>query len=249
MAYSKSATVLGAQANNHRDEKRHYPVAAGFMQFKLPILANLNADVVGRYEKFYSDITDKDNDIAVPAVALKWDPLDWLSLRTSWGKTFSQVNPPADTEPVKANGAAPVAYETYNYPNLDVRPEKGENFSVGFIVNAGNFHATVDYNAITIEDYTRTLTANNIVTALLAPGELISNAGRAHQLLEPIVESEHSRPRRSALCPTEWQRRVHARIVETQQHDRCRRRDRRWVQRYGRWRRQFLRRAGPDQFG
>ena len=187
MTYSKSATVLGSQANNHRDEKRHYPVAAGFMQFKLPILANLNADVVGRYEKFYSDVTDRDNDISVPAVALKWDPLDWLSLRTSWGKTFSQVNPPRDAEPVKANGVTPIAYETYNYPNLEVRPEKGENFSVGFIVNAGNFHATVDYNAITIEDYTRTLTANNIVTALLAPGELISNANALINCSSPLL--------------------------------------------------------------
>jgi antitoxin YefM len=46
-------------------------------------------------------------DIAVPAIALKWDPLDWLSLRTSWGKTFSQVNPPADAGP--ADPGAPPA--------------------------------------------------------------------------------------------------------------------------------------------
>jgi len=187
MALSKSATVLGAAGNNHRDERRHYPVAAGFMQFKLPILSNLNADIVGRYEKFYSDVTDQDNDVAVPAVALKWDPLDWLSLRTSWGKTFSQVNPPADVGPVKANGVTPIAYETYNYPNLEVRPEKGENFSVGFLLNIGNFHATVDYNAITIEDYTRTLTTTNVLTALLMPGELTSNAAALINCSSPLL--------------------------------------------------------------
>ncbi len=187
MALSKAATVLGSAANNHRDERRHYPVAAGFMQLKLPLLDNLNADIVGRYEKFYSDVTDKDNDIAVPAVALKWDPLDWLSFRTSWGKTFSQVNPPADTGPVKANGVTPIAYEQYDYPNLEVRPEKGENFSVGFIVKAGNFNATVDYNAITIQDYTRTLSATNVLTALLMPGELTTNAGALINCSSPLL--------------------------------------------------------------
>jgi len=187
MALSKAATVLGSSANNHRDERRHYPVAAGFVQFKLPLLTNLNADIVGRYEKFYSDITDKDNDVAVPAVALKWDPLDWLSLRTSWGKTFSQVNPPADTGPVKANGLTPVNFESYDYPNLDVKPETGENFSVGFIVKAGNFSATVDYNTITIQDYTRTLSTTNVIRALLMPGELVSNAGALINCSSPLL--------------------------------------------------------------
>jgi iron complex outermembrane recepter protein len=187
MALSKAATVLGSAGNNHRNERRHYPVAAGFMQFKLPILSNLNADIVGRYEKFYSDVTDTDNEVAVPSVALKWDVLDWLSLRTSWGKTFSQVNPPEEAGAVKANGSTPVNYETYDFPNLDVEPETGENFSVGFILKAGNFSATVDYNAITIQDYARTLTATNVVTAALMPGELISNAGALLNCSSPLL--------------------------------------------------------------
>jgi iron complex outermembrane recepter protein len=168
MGLSRATTVLGSSGNNHRDERRHYPVAAGFMQFKLPILNTLNADIVGRYEKFYSDVTNVDNSVAVPAIALKWDPLDWLSLRTSWGKTFSQVNPPETAPPVRANGTTPVnPFATNSYPNADVEPEKGTNYSVGFLIRAGNFSATVDYNAITIDDYARTLTANNIVTAML----------------------------------------------------------------------------------
>lgn len=187
MALSRATTVLGSQANNHRDERRHYPVAAGFMQFKLPLLSNLNADIVGRYEKFFSDVTDVDNDIAVPAIALKWDPLDWLSLRTSWGKTFSQVNPPPDVPAVRANGTTPVNYETNNYPNAEVEPEKGENFSVGFIIKAGNFNATVDYNAITIQDYARTLTATNIVTALLVDRTQINSASALINCDSPLL--------------------------------------------------------------
>jgi iron complex outermembrane recepter protein len=188
MALSRSTTVLGSSGNNHRDERRHYPVGAVFMQFKLPILSNLNADVVGRYEKFYSDVTDVDNSVAVPAVALKWDPLDWLSLRTSWGKTFSQVNPPDDAPPVRANGTTPVnPFATNSYPNKDVEPEKGTNYSVVFLVRAGNFNATVDYNAITIDDYARTLTANNIVTAMLVDRGQSSSATALINCSSPLL--------------------------------------------------------------
>jgi len=190
MALSRAVTVLGSQANNHRDEKRHYPVAAGFLQFKLPILTNLNADIVGRYEKFYSDVTDIDNDVFVPAIALKWDITDWVSLRTSFGKTFSQVNPPEDVAPVPANGTIASGggnYTTFNYQNLNVKSETGKNFSVGFIFQQGDFRATLDYNAITIQNYTRTLTAGNVVSAMLLPGELSSNPNALIDCSSPLL--------------------------------------------------------------
>jgi iron complex outermembrane receptor protein len=189
MMMSKAALVLGSAANNHRDEKRHYPVAAGFMQVQLPILDSLNADIVGRYEKFYSDITDVDNDVFVPAIALKWDITDWVSLRTSYGETFSQVNPPADLPPVPANATVGTSgsYITFNYPNLKIKPETGENFSVGFIFSSGAFSATLDYNAITIQNYTRTLTAAQIASAVLLPGEVSSNANALINCSSPLL--------------------------------------------------------------
>jgi iron complex outermembrane receptor protein len=192
LMFSKSATVLGAAGNNHRDEKRHYPVAAAFLEFKLPLLTTLNADIVGRYEKFYSDVTDVDNDVFVPSVAVKWDITDWVALRASYGETFSQVNPPAIVPPVPANGVIAGAatngtYTSFDFPNAGVKPESGKNFSVGFIFRAGNFNGTLDYNAITIQDYTRTLTAANIVTAMLLPGELSTNPNALINCSSPLL--------------------------------------------------------------
>jgi outer membrane receptor protein involved in Fe transport len=189
MTLSKSTTVLGAQGNNHRDEKRHYPVAAAFLEFKLPILNNLNADIVGRYEKFYSDVTDIDNDVFVPALALKWDITDWVSLRTSYGETFSQVNPPKADLPVPSNqvAATTVAYTSFNYPNLDVQPESGKNFSVGFIFRAGDLNVTLDYNAITIQNYTRTLAPGTVVNAALLPGESPNNVAALLDCNNPLL--------------------------------------------------------------
>ncbi|HTE43504.1 MAG TPA: TonB-dependent receptor, partial [Steroidobacteraceae bacterium] len=191
LTLSKATTVLGSQANNHRDEKRHFPVAAGFVQVKLPILDNLNADLVGRYERFFSDLTDKDNSVAVPSVAVKWDVTDWASMRTSYGKTFSQVNPPPAGDPVPANNAIGTSgsYTSFNYANLDVEPEKGDNFSVGFIFRSGDFSATVDYNSIKIKGYTRTLTAANVVAAVLQPGELTSNGNALINCNSPLLST------------------------------------------------------------
>src|SRR5205814_5673432 len=122
-------SVLGTTQNSNR----HYPVAAAFAEAQLPILDSLNFQIAGRYEKFYSDITDVDNHTFVPAAALKWQPLDWFSYRISAGRTFSQVNPPPDRNPtVTTVGAANnafggiVGYQTQNFNNLGVQSEKGK---------------------------------------------------------------------------------------------------------------------------
>jgi iron complex outermembrane recepter protein len=177
--------VFGAAANDYRPDARHYPVAAAFLETQLPLLDNVDLNLAGRYEKFYSDVTDIDNDIFVPAAAIKWQPMDWLGLRTSWGRTFSQVNPPRERDPIFGNSAGsarytglgsgtlpdnsgPATYSTFDYPNIDIKPEKGEYFTVGFLLNAGNFAANVDYYDITISDYTRTMTVANVVDTLAA---------------------------------------------------------------------------------
>ena len=181
--FNRQGNIFGAAANDYRPEARHYPVAAGFIETQLPILDSLTVNVAGRYERFFSDVTDIDNDVFVPGMSVKWQPLDWFGMRGSWGKTFSQVNPPRDRAPEFTNstgstrytglgsgtlpdGVTPTAFGQFNYPNLEVQPEKGDYFTVGFLVNAGNFSANVDYYNITIDDYTRTMTVANVLDTL-----------------------------------------------------------------------------------
>jgi iron complex outermembrane receptor protein len=189
--YNRQGNVFGAAAHEYRPDARHYPVVAGFFETKLPVHSTLDINLAGRYEKFYSDVTDVDNDVFVPAVSFKWQSLDWLGLRAAWGKTFSQVNPPDDRDPILSQSAGsaryiglgsgtrqnpdnpgdptdlvPATYTVASYPNIDVKPERGEYFNVGFLFNAGNFSANVDYYDISISDYARTMTAANVVDAL-----------------------------------------------------------------------------------
>ena len=108
--FDRQQTVFGGQANEFRPEARHYPAVAGFVETQLPLLESVDLNLAGRYEKFYSDVTDVDNDIFVPAAALKWQPLDWLGMRGSWGRTFSQVNPPRERDPIFGNSAGSTRY-------------------------------------------------------------------------------------------------------------------------------------------
>ena len=184
--YNRQGNIFGAAANQYRPERRRYPVAAAFFETKLPLLSTLDVNLAGRYEKFFSDVTDIDNDVFVPAAAIKWQPLDWLGVRTSWGKTFSQVNPPRDVDPLVAVSAAsakysglggsPNTFNTNNYPNLDLKPEKGQYLDVGFIVELGNFRGNVDFYDISVNDYTRQMTVANVLDGLAVPGAVAGPA-------------------------------------------------------------------------
>ena len=190
LVFGRNATVLGTTTE---EGKRKYPVAAGFFEAQFPIFDSLNFQLAGRYEKFFSDISDKDNDIFVPAAALKWQALDWMAIRTSGGKTFSQVNPPRDDGPtITASATANPAfgniagYSTANYDNVEVESEKGKYFSVGFLFEVGNFQSNIDYWDVRVDDYTRTMTVNNVLTAALADPSAIPTATSLLNCSSPV---------------------------------------------------------------
>jgi iron complex outermembrane receptor protein len=180
----QTGVLFNARANGVlgtiRPSKRYYPVGAAYAEIQMPLMDNptwgtLNWQLAGRYEKFISDVTDRDNSVAVPATAIKWQPLDWLAVRSSWGKTFSQVNPPKNDGPTvttTSNNTAfgGINYTSQNFDNVDVQPEKGSYFSGGLIFQTANFSATVDYFDVRVDDYSRTITANNVLRALIGEG-------------------------------------------------------------------------------
>jgi iron complex outermembrane receptor protein len=163
---------------------RSYPVASVFFEIRAPITDRLTADVSGRYEKFYSDVSDRDNSVFAPAASLKWQVVDWLALRATGGKSFSQVNPPAAGPAIQTGNVAlatifggnTVTYNSANYPNLDVKPEEGVNYNVGAIFQKGRFRANLDYYSIKIDNVIRAQTSAQIVNALVQPGQTGSGA-------------------------------------------------------------------------
>jgi iron complex outermembrane receptor protein len=175
------------------DSNRKYPIGAAFFEVQAPIFNRLTANVSGRYEKFYSDVSDRDNHVFVPAGSLKWQVNDWLALRATGGKSFSQVNPPPDVGPTVAGNASPAAalggtaiiYTSNNYPNLAVKPERGSNYNVGAVVSIGNFRANADYYSIKITNVIRAQTSAQIVNALVVPGS--TGAGALINCASPLL--------------------------------------------------------------
>jgi outer membrane receptor protein involved in Fe transport len=171
---TRNVTILGTTQN----VDRYYPVAAAFFELQLPVLQSVNVQLAGRYEKFYSDITDVDNDVFVPAGAVKWQPLDWLGLRLSAGRTFSQVNPPENDGRTTANsvanndfggfGGTGTAYSTFSYDNTEIESEESTYWNFGFLISQGAFSMSVDYWRNKLEKGTRTLTTDQILRALIA---------------------------------------------------------------------------------
>lgn len=172
LVMTRNTTILGTTQNLDR----YYPVAAVFGEVALPITSSLTAQIAGRYEKFYSDLTDVDNSVFVPAGAIKWQPLDELAVRFSVGKTFSQVNPPADDGRTEGTSTTNTAfggfgdssslYRTYNYDNVGIESEESTYYNLGFITQLGNFSASIDLWQNDMEKGVRTLTTDGILRVL-----------------------------------------------------------------------------------
>lgn len=195
--FNRQGNVFGAASNDYRPDARHYPVVAGFIETQLPVFDSLTFNIAGRYEKFYSDVTNVDNDVVVPAFSVKYQPFEWMGFRGSWGQTFSQVNPPEERLPEFVNSAGSTryiglgsgnkpdgtsaTYSSYNYANVDIKPEEGDYRTIGLLFNVGGFSANIDYYDIRINEYTRTMTVANVLETL--PLVYSPNARQASQVL------------------------------------------------------------------
>lgn len=181
-----------------RNQDRRYPITSAFFEVRAPIIDDLTVDVSGRYEKFYSDVSDVNNHVFVPQVAVRWQLSNWLAVRGTAGESFSQVDVPRELPPtISGNVAAPaqfgataVQFTSRNYPNLEVKPEHGFNFNVGAILQLGTFRANIDYYSIKIEDLIRAQTTAQIVNALVQPGQL--GAGALINCQSPLLTQQQA---------------------------------------------------------
>ena len=118
-------------------------VYAVFSELNLPLADAFNAQLAARFE----DYGNKGGSSFDPKLSLRWQVIDELAFRGSVGTTFRA---PPQTALIPQEDIAfqtilgsnrPVA--TIGNPNLE--PEEAFTFSVGSIVNIGNFRATVDF--------------------------------------------------------------------------------------------------------
>lgn len=159
------AAPLSACANDPRGPQGFFSAFAAsnyttkvystFAELQLPLLRTLEARLAGRYEKGPAGGTFN------PNLAMRWNPLPWLTLRGSAGTTYrapneAQVNPDIGGVVALAVGATRIPFNRTGNP--DLKPETSENYSAGAVIDAGDFHFSADWfryvlkNQLTLED-------------------------------------------------------------------------------------------------
>jgi len=156
-----------------RDISYGSAVNAAYVEFEVPILATLDAQIAVRYEEF----DDFNIDTTTPKVALRWEATPELAIRGSIGESFLAPTP-ADARPFDPNencgeiffGADPLTGGVLNggascssgNPNLD--PETSRIWNLGFTWEPmENLSLSMDYQSIEYEDRIRTLGTLDVV--------------------------------------------------------------------------------------
>jgi len=108
---------------------------------KLTALHALDAQVAVRHERF--DMKPSKFDSTVPTFGLRWQPIDQLIVRSSYGRGFrapnySQIAPPIlSTAPTQVNdprrGGQLVDIDTLSGGNPNLRPETSRNLNAGIV--------------------------------------------------------------------------------------------------------------------
>jgi len=146
-------------------------VTSLFSELALPILENLDVQLAVRFEDF-SDV----GNTTVPKIALGWQIFEPLLFRASWSEGFRAPNLVTINEEIVArqntrtDWACTYAADYGGDPDQDtldcrnstqriaqgsreLRPEKSENFSVGFVIEPiEDLMLTIDYWTIEKED-------------------------------------------------------------------------------------------------
>ncbi|MBT3531693.1 MAG: TonB-dependent receptor [Gammaproteobacteria bacterium] len=144
---------------------------AVFAEFEVPLLENLSMQVAARYE----DFKDLGLDTTTPKVAFRYQPIDSLSLRASWGESF--LAPGADQlgalnrtacganrtgqDLLTGNDLLGVLSCFSKNPNLQA--ENSEIMNVGFTWEGiENLSISIDYQEIEYTDRIVTLGAQDV---------------------------------------------------------------------------------------
>ena len=159
-------------------------IYAGFAEVSLPVTDKLDFDLAARYEDYGNNGGSTFN----PQLRVKWQAVDWLAFRGSVGTTFRAppqgllITDPATSLQSVLGAFRPV--DTIGNPNL--KPEKATVFSVGAIVQAGPFRATVDYWNYHLKQVITSEPLTSVVNALFPTGAA-NNCGT----LDPAFIASH----------------------------------------------------------
>ncbi len=168
-------TVVGAPLPT--DEHYFSEVRAAFMEIEVPILETLAVQAAVRHEQF----KDFGLEATTPKIAVRWEAMEGLAVRGSWGESFLaptavQARPYVKDENCGEvfSGRDPftnnllIGATTCSAGNPNLSPETSEIKNVGVTWQASGamegFEISLDYQEIEYTDRIRSLTTQDTVT-------------------------------------------------------------------------------------
>lgn len=172
--YGTSVLPLSASRNS----------SALFAETIIPIVKHLEADVAVRHDRYPNASATN------PKVSLRYQPVAQLLLRGSYGKGFREPSLPElynqQTLGTSSNLTDPVTHQTGQFNTLlggnrDLKPEKSEQASLGFVVDpVKGLSIAVDWWKINV---------NNLVTAL-SPSLVVDQAAAGNPAYTGLVSRD-----------------------------------------------------------
>ena len=161
----------GSSAGGGRD------VTAAYFEILAPLTYDLELSVAGRFD----DYSDYGSDFS-PKVSVRWQPMDNLLLRGSYGLGFraptldvltqltsfsaDSVRDPVTCEILSGDPAAACQINAFYIANPDLSSESSTQYSLGVAYQPIEWlNFTVDYYNIEIDDRIRSYTSQNLIDA------------------------------------------------------------------------------------
>jgi len=151
-------------------------VYAVFTELALPITDTIDGQFALRYEDYGAGV----GSTVDPKLGIRWQALDWLTLRGSATTTFR--GPPQSYLAGQVTSLVFIvptsAFKAVNVRgNPELQSESATTWSYGFIVKAGGFTGTVDYWKYDLKDPFQLEDPNQIVNAYTAQNCFIGATG------------------------------------------------------------------------
>ena len=190
-SFREAGNILGSAGNSAAGTRSRW---AGFGELSVPVIEGLELTAAGRYDNY-----DDFGTAFSPQVAVRYQPLDMLVLRASWGEGFKapnltdlyqsrsqSFNNVTDVYRCEEMGTDPCPtfqVENFTGGNPDLEAETAESFNFGVIVEplpALSF--SIDYFNVKIEDVVTSLSLSQILllenAGTLPPGVVVRRGAR-----------------------------------------------------------------------
>ncbi|MCD9004682.1 TonB-dependent receptor [Luteimonas sp. XNQY3] len=169
---SAAGNVGGSSGNSAIGSRTQ---SAAYAEWVLPVLSNFEVDLALRHDR-YSDFGNSTS----PKISLRWQPLDALTLRASYGEGFRAPDLPALNQETAfsaysvSDPATALAYglpastsiqiNGYSVATPDLQPETSKQFSVGAAWDATDWlNLTLDWYDTRIDNQIKWFSAQTVV--------------------------------------------------------------------------------------